>query len=333
MIAKKGLVSLRKGFCSGVFIMFFLSLVAARPLNSIQLASGEWDVSIQGGLWMDPSRIFPSVSQRSICETIPLVKRRPWGTTLDCILSLAPDGTFVFGPKKIMKYTSSRNEEEEISMNDDMSTIGKESKGMGVMYLRGCWNVLANPYCLTDRRYDQVSLTSYSRQRIIPATIDNTEEHVLQTIQMTMNCRLWGRHGRKRREIKGRPTCCGKMTHGTLVWREHGVPWWKYFYRPVLGSFSAVRSSKEPKHEGWLDKEYFGYWSYNFVFKTKSHIEGTSIIKHDLFYMFLHYRDSEEYQSTMVTRFLSIPLSFNNFAQVPQHNRTILGLINKYTNL
>jgi len=253
------LVSLRNGFRLGIFITFFLSLMASRPLNSIQLASGEWDVSIRGGFWMDPSRIFPSVSQRSIYEMVPLVKRRLWGTTLDCILSLAPDGTFVFAPKKMIKYSSSRNEEEEISTNDDMSTIRKKSKATGVMYLRGCWNVLANPYCLTDRRYDQVSLTSYSRQRIIPATIDNTEEHVLQTIQMTMNCRLWGRHGRKRREIKGRPTCCGKMTHGTLVWREHGVPWWKYFYRPVLGSFSAVRSSKEPKHEGWLDKEYFGY--------------------------------------------------------------------------
>jgi hypothetical protein len=293
-MAQRRITSLiRQGFfCLGKFIMtyyfFLVADVSARPMNSIQLASGEWNVSIQGGFWnrIDASRIFPSVSQRSFFSqrrrtrtssemTIPSVKRRPWGTrSLDCILSLSPDGTFILAPKKIIrKYSSSsssRKVEEEISMNYcDMSTIEKQSKSStGVMYIRGCWNVLANPYCLTDRRYDEVSLTSYPRQRITSgaATDNPEEERVPQTVQMTMNCRLWGRHGRQpqqsyRQEKNGEQTCCGKMTHGTIVWKEHGhgVPWWKQFYRPVLGSFSAVRSSKEPKHDGWLDKEFFGY--------------------------------------------------------------------------
>jgi hypothetical protein len=59
------------------------------------------------------------------------------------------------------------------------------------------------------------------------------------------------------------------MTHGTLVWRARDDPsvsslsrtshWWKSLYRPVLASFSGRRRSREPLHEGWIDKEYFGY--------------------------------------------------------------------------
>jgi hypothetical protein len=291
MAQRRRLASLiRQGFfCLGILFITYYFKADARPMNSIQLASGEWDVSIRGDFWsrIDASRLFPSVSaQRSLFSQrttraksemiIPSVKRRPWGTcSLDCILSLAPDGTFILAPKKIIKYSSyssNRKVKEEISMSycDMMSTIEKQSKSStGVMYIRGCWNVLANPYCLTDRRYDEVSLTSYPRQRIKSgaATDNPEEERVPRTVQMTMNCRLWGRHGRQpqqsnRQEINGEQTlCCGKMTHGTIVWKEHGhgVPWWKHLYRPVLGSFSAVRSSKEPKHDGWLDKEFFGY--------------------------------------------------------------------------
>lgn len=291
MAQRRRLASLiRQGFfCLGIVFITYHFQADARPMNSIQLASGEWDVSI---FWsrIDASRIFPSVSaQRSFFSKkrttrtksemiIPSVKRRPWGTySLDCILSLAPDGTFILAPKKIIKYSSyssNRKVKEHISMEDcDMSTIEKKSKSStGVMYMHGCWNVLANPYCLTDRRYDEVSLISYPRQRIKKsgAATDNPEEEERvppRTVQMTMNCRLWGRHGRQpqqsnRQEINGEQTsCCGKMTHGTIVWKEHGqgVPWWKQLCRPVLGSFSAVRSSKEPKHDGWLDKEFFGY--------------------------------------------------------------------------
>ena len=265
------------------------SFVAARPLNSIQLATGEWDVLIRGGFWMDASRIFPSVynsqvppssfarrtqkSKSKIDEiSVPFVKRRLWGASLDCILSLAPDGTFVLTPKRMETtaddeddHSPSNGRKEGISVKNSMLTKGgKRTKTTttttttGVLDLRGSWNVLANPYCVTDRLYDQVSLTSYPRQKIgtrkgnRTTAATATEESVLRTIHLTMNCRMWGRHNRQSRQRY-------RMTHGTLVCRKHDVPWWKQLHRPVLASFSAVRSSNKPKHEGWIDKEHFGY--------------------------------------------------------------------------
>lgn len=258
------------------------SFVAARPLNSIQLATGEWDVSVRGGFWMDASRIFPLCynsqapssfarttprPKRNIDEMMHAVKRRPWGASLDCILSLASDGTFVLTPKQAGTTdeddsSSSSRKKEDITTNYRMLTKGgkRTEKMRGVLDLRGSWNVLANPYCVTDRLYDQVSFTSYPRQKIATkqgrSTSVAAEERVSRTVQLTMNCRMWGRHNR---QVQGRRARRYRMTHGTIVCRDHDVPWWKQFHRPVLASFSAVRSSNKPKHEGWVDKERFGY--------------------------------------------------------------------------
>ena len=280
------------------FSLFVVGGVTARrPLNSIQLACGDWDVALRVSSRFDMECLFPSTYQRPLFpvlgKTTPLrettpnndamqsafVKQRKWGTTtIHCILSVSSDGTFVLAPKRITSLPSHGG--------------GEKEEENPTMYLRGCWNVAKNPYCLTDRTYDQLSLTSYARQRIIvpsgrarngssrgsSSTTEDTE-HVLQTIRIKMNSRLWGRHGRntsrkrkednnnnnnnrKKKEHRSTPSCvvAGEMTHGTLVRFEYNVPWWKhYFHRPVLGSFSARRTCEEPKYEGWIDKDYFGY--------------------------------------------------------------------------
>ena len=200
---------------------------------------------------MDASRIFPPVSRSFAGKSktkVPSVRRSLWGTSLDCVLSIHPDGTFVLAP-------SSTKSVERIPVSE------KRTESTGLSSILGSWNVLSNPYCLTDRIYDQISFTSYPRQKIA-ATRDGAEEKVLQTFQLTMNSRLFGRHNRQvsRQVTEGERKCCGKMTRGTIVWRElYGVSRKKKLHRPVLASFSAIRSSEEPKHEGWIDKEYFGY--------------------------------------------------------------------------
>ena len=168
------------------------------------------------------------------------------------MLSIHPDGTFVLAP------SSTNGAEERKPTKGTIADSGKRTESAGVPIIRGSWNVLANPYCLTDRIYDQISLRSYPLQEI---AANGAEKNILQTVQLTAYCRLWGRHNRQvsRQVTGGKGNCCGKMTRGTLVWREYDVPWWKRLHRPVLASFSAIRSSEEPIHEGWTDKDCFGY--------------------------------------------------------------------------
>lgn len=232
-------------------------------------------MSISIPLWMDASRIFPSVNslKESKCskesgKILPFVKRRPWGSSVDCILSLASDGTFVLTPKCVeTKYTdgnplSEKIEEYRTASHDLVvkTEDRKEVTSSGLLDLRGSWNVVANPYCVTDRYYDNVSLRSYPRQKIAKLKGKKSsapaKEKVLLSNELSLNCRMWGRYSRQNGK---RGTQRYRMTHGTLVCRDHCIPWWKKFFRPVVGSFSAIRSSSIPKHEGWIDKEQFGY--------------------------------------------------------------------------
>jgi hypothetical protein len=245
---------------------------------------------------MDASRIFPSSTddvsaiaavgnrttkpgQSSVSPPFH-VKRRPWGSSVQCSLSLASDGSFVLIPKaRTMEGGRSR------------VVVSK------TLPVRGRWSVLANPYCITDRFYDMVSLVSYPREKVV-ATVggvinqgDNHNNNVLQSVELNLYCRLWGRHTRRNRrqgiskrqqlrEQRQEPrtiqpddatsiasmqssTEKGRMTHGTLLWKElfpASSPWWRRIKpRPILASFSARRYSREPFHEGWFDKEQYGY--------------------------------------------------------------------------
>jgi hypothetical protein len=80
------------------------------------------------------------------------------------------------------------------------------------------------------------------------------------------------------------PKLYGRITHGTLVLRRRRQQqpqkqWLRqssttdqkncdsrstshhryHFYRPIIASFSAQRSSMDPSHDGWIDEAYFGY--------------------------------------------------------------------------
>ena len=219
-----------------IFLLFVLVncyLVRGRVLSSHQLAVGEWNVTLRGGLLFDPHQIFPV--QTRFPEQQPTVKqlnikRRPWGSSIDCTCSLCDDGTFCLTP-----------------LSDDNSSH---------LPLRGEWEILSNPYCITDRFYDQVSMRSYPRQEI-----ELNGGKVLSSLEMTFHCRMWGRYSKG--TIKSRR---GKMTHGTMAIlsssnsenASSNKPWWRR-NRPILASFSAFRNSHEPTHEGLQDKVYFGY--------------------------------------------------------------------------
>lgn len=110
------------------------------------------------------------------------------------------------------------------------------------MPVRGEWRLNPNPYCITDRQYDQLVLESYPRvQKRI--TADN--EEVLQRVRLQLQCRVWGRYGSDPiRRIMGYQTgrSMARMTHGTLLWKvqesqQINLPRWKA--RRICATFTA----------------------------------------------------------------------------------------------
>lgn len=213
-------------------VLFYLCITTiaaftqAKVWNAQELAIGQWDVTLKGGWLFDASSIFPRQSSRTVGK-LP-VKRRPWGSSLDCSLSLCQDGTFVLAPK----------------LGNDHSPLSLRR-----LLVRGQWNILSNPYCITDRYYDELKLSSYPRATIITPY----QKKFFKSGTLDIYCRVWGRYAKSK--TIGRK---GWMTHGSLVWKDgYGKSPWHP--RRVVASFSAKRASHCPSHEGWEDKEFFGY--------------------------------------------------------------------------
>lgn len=251
-----------------------------RPLNGMQLAVGEWDVELRPvgpplASALDlKSRIFPATKSSN-----KKAKQQRRKSSLACSLSMAEDGTFVMQPKE----------------QHDSDFGKRQRQRQSFLPLRGQWKLLPNPYCVTDRFYDLVALTSYPRQEV-----NQNDGSVIQTVELTLHCRLWGRHGMGKGLSQPPPSPTttttvsnaakttrsstttfvqqqteiqqphGKMTHGTLVWIERQstaprnnsnssvLPWWRR-RRPILASISGRRVSTEPSHEGWIDEKEFEY--------------------------------------------------------------------------
>jgi hypothetical protein len=225
--------------CLKIFLAVSLSLSAfvadARVLDTYELAVGEWKFTLRGRF--DPSLLFPTTSVGSHRTIRPLqTKRRPWGSNLECTLSILEDGTFSVVPK-------------------DYKT--------GRMPLRGKWKSLPNPYCITDRSFDQLTLESYPR--VQKQRLSWSEEKELQTVALVLQCRMSGHYNAGGIFHKLRPNYArGRLTHGTLRWDKKEVkdgvelPWWRK-RRAIVASFSALRPSNQPETDGLEDKDLFGY--------------------------------------------------------------------------
>lgn len=132
-------------------------------------------------------------------------------TRLDCRLSLFPNGTFKIMPKG----------------DDDL-------------IINGRWELGRNPYCPTDRFYDDLLLESYPR-----VFKRRGEGQVLKRFGFLFKCRIYGRYNAHDR-------CCSRMNHGMLLRKDYlsDPPrnlfgWWKQ--RPVCATFTGkpVKSAFE----------------------------------------------------------------------------------------
>jgi hypothetical protein len=108
---------------------------------------------------------------------------------VSCILNLEKSGKFS------LSIVEELNDE-----NDLISNV-----------LRGEWFLTSNPYCVTDRFYDELLLVSEPRIR---------RSSTVEKARVELRCQVWGRYGagavRRKLGMKhGRVR--GRMTHGSIV--------------------------------------------------------------------------------------------------------------------
>ena len=182
-----------------VFISFGLFCYTnARKIDSQDLLIGEWDARIRCPESSFATELFPP--RRTVSAKTVQRKQRKWERprSFHCRLLLYPNGTFGLEPTG--SGWMAANEKSQI------------------LAVRGRWTLDRNPYCVTDRFYDQVVLKSYPR--VQKKVVDGREE-VLQTVKMQIQCRLSGHFSPGRLPFfRNRKHPCyarGKLSHAVLV--------------------------------------------------------------------------------------------------------------------
>ena len=161
-------------------------------LNAYEQAIGQWDLTLirkEKKELMD-SILFPPFITNNTTSNVRTKDKKK----LDCQLCLEKDGSFTLSLKN--------NENSSSSMNN--------------MPLQGKWKLQPNPYCVTDRQYDELCLISNPRvKRAVRRTSVSQTTAVIE-----MRCKLWGRYGSRsiRTFMKhGHGRRKGRITHGTIL--------------------------------------------------------------------------------------------------------------------
>lgn len=181
--------------------------VDARVLTAYEQVVGQWDVTLRPNGWKKSkvfSMLFPPL--RSMDEDELAMAR---DKSMQCRLSIFSNGTF--------------------------SMVDGSSSNDVLLPLRGTWKLQPNPYCITDRQYDQLVLESYPRVQKRAS-----DESVVQRVIPQLKCRVWGRYGSGPiRKFMGYTRTKSRMTHGTLLWnvQQENLPPW--ISRRVCASFTA----------------------------------------------------------------------------------------------
>ena len=114
---------------------------------------------------------------------------------IDCELTLSQNGTFTLQPS--------------VDGGDDELTLP----------LKGHWLVRPNPYCITDRHYDELCLLSLPKVKQGGNDSSFSNNETSERLQFELRGKVWGRYGsnsiRKFMNLKmGREA--GRITHGSL---------------------------------------------------------------------------------------------------------------------
>lgn len=199
-------------------------------LDSDELLVGKWDVSIRCDPRWFQSELFPpkmSVAASEFAdENDQRPKRRlfPSRRSHPCQLKVFSNGTFCLSPKQ-----------DEHDRHHQANNCARRSlpadRNDSYLAVRGRWKVHANPYCVTDRFFDEITLTSYKRVQKIVLDPNSSSEttagssKVLKQGSFQMKCRLTGHFtpGRLARRLRrnhfgwyGK----GSLSRGLLLWEQ-----------------------------------------------------------------------------------------------------------------
>lgn len=176
---------------------------ASRRLDSTELLCGQWDLSIHCDSEYFQSELFPPrVSVVESGQDNPFQRRRKLRRqAYPCRLEIHPNGTFCLSPKATLAEKDDEN----------------------CMAVRGNWMIKQNPYCVTDRFYDEIVLKSYPRVR---KEVTQGEEKIVKQGLFTLHGRLFGHFsaGRLSRRLKNNTGwyAKGRISRGLIQWENKG---------------------------------------------------------------------------------------------------------------
>jgi hypothetical protein len=199
-----------------VAVAIGLGLCNAGKIDSTDLLIGTWDAVVRCSD-SQFGELFPQRCDRTTQSRISS-RRSTRARRFACEFSLFRNGTFGLRPKVTV---------------DDNSTVA----------IRGHWKLDVNPYCVTDRFYDDITLVSYPR--VQKKWESNKPPTIAQILRLQLKCRLSGHFTGNRLRFRDRHFFArGKLSHGLLVvQRDECDPikntWW---HRPkIVATFSAER--------------------------------------------------------------------------------------------
>ncbi len=204
--------------CKGHIVLQVLSTLIivgqAQLLHPLEHVVGSWNVNLsQRSEKLFNSIVFPPQScsallnEQSIQTTVrPRGRRR---RALNCELILEPNGKFILNPPS--------NSENIFERNDGV--ISKASR----LPLKGYWKLKPNPYCVTDRQYDELLLVSNPKTRFNENENDGGSRYHKERVILEMQCKVWGRFGSNTiRSLMKLPRArdAGRLSHGTVSIRK-----------------------------------------------------------------------------------------------------------------
>ena len=186
-------------------LIFFAGGADSRKLDSTELLIGDWDLSVHCDEQWFESELFPPVSSPILELTQTTRRNKRQKKTYPCRLRVFSNGTFHLSP-------------------DNDSTDRKNM--VDLLPVRGKWNVHQNPYCVTDRFYDELVLKSFSRAK---KEITGTEEMYIKKGSVRLQCRMHGhfsagRLSRRLRNNTGPWYARGRLSRGVLFWEDTEDP-------------------------------------------------------------------------------------------------------------
>jgi len=204
-----------------LFYLVQILLANALTLDSRDLLIGDWNVTLNCRNSFFSNELFPPRSAAGEIESFS----SKWGFSkgYDCRLSVFSNGTFEMSPQENLDNT--------------------QESTSSILLLHGRWKLRRNPYCVTDRFYDELLLTSYPR-------IQRNATELLQKVQLTLQCRLHGHYtnGGLWKKLRGNRYARGRLSRGTVLWEQKDKkdePWWKR--KKIKASFSAARRIEDLK--------------------------------------------------------------------------------------